>query len=392
MVRPTPGRAAGGPPKRLRIGVLKDQSSIYADMGGPGSVVAARLALADGGLATSDWAPELLVADHQNKPDIAAAIARQWFDAEGVTAVADVTNSAVALAVNQIARDRNKVMLASGPATSDLTGTACSPNTVHWTHDTWAFANAIGKSVVQTNGKSWFFITADFAFGHALERDITKVILASGGRVLGHVVAPNDTADFSSYLLQAQSSKADVIGLANSGGDMVNSVKQAAEFGVAKAGQRLVGLLIYITDVHSIGLNYAQGLRLVSPFYWDMNDGTRAFSARFAAARGGVKPSMVQAGTYASLLHFQKAVAALGSADDGRAVIARMKEMPTEDPLFGKGTIRADGRKMHPMFLFRVKVPEEQRYPWDYYHYEATIPAEEAFRPMAEGNCPLVKA
>ncbi len=378
-------------PKRLRIGVLNDQSSLYADMGGPGSAVAAHLAIADAELAAKGWSAEVLVADHQNKPDIASSIARQWFDS-GVDAVADVTNSAVALAVSQIAREKNRVMLASGAATSDLTGRSCSPNTVHWTHDTWAFANAIGKAVVQTGGKSWFFVTADFAFGHALERDITKVILASGGTVAGHAVAPNNTADFSSFLLQAQASKAQVVGLANSGGDMVNSVKQAAEFGVGKGGQRLAGLLIYITDVHSIGLEYAQGLRLISPFYWDMNDGTRAFSARFAAGRGGAKPSMVQAGTYASILHLTKAVTALGAAEDGRAVVARMKEMPTDDPLFGRGSIRADGRKIHPMFLFRVKSPAEQRYPWDYYAYEATIPADEAFRPLAEGGCPLVKS
>jgi branched-chain amino acid transport system substrate-binding protein len=360
-------------------------------MGGPGSVVAARLAVADADLATRGWAVEIVVADHQNKPDIASAIARQWFDSGNVDVLADVTNSAVALAVSQLAREKNKVALASGPATSDLTGSACSPNTVHWTHDTWAFANAIGRAVVETGGKSWFFITADFAFGHALERDITKVILATNGTVLGHVVAPNNTADFSSYLLQAQASKAQVIGLANSGGDMVNSVKQAAEFGISKGGQRLAGLLIYITDVHAIGLEYAQGLRLVSPFYWDMNDGTRAFSARFAKERGGVKPSMVQAGTYASIIHYTKAVTALGSAEDGRAVVATMKDLPTDAPLFGKGVIRIDGRKMHPMFLFRVKGPAEQRYPWDYYDYEATIPADEAFRPLAEGGCALVK-
>ena len=366
VLRANHALAQPGSPRRLRIGVLNDQSSLYADMGGPGSAVAARLAIADADLAAKGWTADVLVADHQNKPDIASSIARQWFDT-GVDAVADVTNSAVALAVSQIAREKNKVMLASGAATSDLTGRACSPNTVHWTHDTGAFANAIGKAVVQTGGRSWFFVTADFAFGHALERDITKIILASSGTVVGHVVAPNNTADFSSFLLQAQASKAQVVGLANSGGDMVNSVKQAAEFGIGKGGQRLAGLLIYITDVHSIGLEYAQGLRLVSPFYWDMNDGTRAFSARFAAERGGARPSMVQAGTYTSILHFTKAVTALGAADDGRAVVARMKELPTDDPLFGRGSIRADGRKIHPMFLFRVKSPPEQRYPWDYY-------------------------
>ena len=390
-LRAAPAMAAPVGAKTIRIGVLNDQSNIYADMGGPGSAVAARLAVTDSGLREKGWVTEVLVADHQNKPDLAASIARQWFDS-GVDALADVTNSAAALAVSQIAREKNKVMLASGAATSDLTGTACSPNTVHWTHDTWAFANAIGKAVVQTGGKSWFFITADFAFGHALERDVTKVILANGGRVIGHTVAPNDTADFSSYLLQAQGSKADVVGLANSGGDMVNSVKQAAEFGITQGGQRLAGLLIYITDVHSIGLEHAQGLRLVSPFYWDLNDGTRAFSARFAAERSGAKPSMVQAGTYASIIHYMKAVELLGAPGDGRAVVDKMKQIPTDDPLFGQGSIREDGRKMHPMFLFRVKKPEEQRYAWDYYDYEATIPAEQAFRPLAEGGCPMIRS
>lgn len=382
--------SAAAAEKTVKIGVINDQSSIYADMGGPGSVVAAQLAVEDSGLRAKGWTVDVLVADHQNKADVASAISREWFDTQGVDVVADVTNSAAALAVNQIVREKNKVMVASGPAVSDLTGSACTPNTVHWTHDTWAFANGIGKAVVQTGGSTWFFLTADFAFGYALERDITKVILANGGKVLGSVRAPNSTSDFSSYLLQAQASKAQVIGLANSGGDTVNSIKQANEFGIPQGGQKLAGLLIYVTDVHAIGLQLAQGLQLVSPFYWDMNDGTRRFSERFAARRSGAKPSMVQAGVYASVLHYLKAVEALGDTKDGVKVVAKMKEMPTDDPLFGKGYIRADGRKMHPMYLFQVKSPSQSRYPWDYYEYKATIPAEEAFRPLADGGCPLV--
>jgi len=381
--------ALGGD-KSVTIGVINDQSGPYSDMGGVGSVAAAQLAIKDSGLEQKGWTIKLISADHQNKADVASNIVRQWFDTEGVDVVADVTNSAAALAVNQIVKTKNKVMLASGPAVSDLTGSACSPNTVHWTHDTWAFANGIGKAVVQTGGKTWFFLTSDFAFGYALERDTEKMVLANGGKVIGKVRHPSGTSDFASYLLQAQASKADVIALANSGDDTVNSIKQAAEFGITESGQKLAGLLIYITDVHSLGLKLAQGLVLVSPFYWDMNDGTRKFSERFSALRNGAKPSMVQAGAYASIQHYLKAVEAIGSAEDGAKVVAKMKEMPTDDPLFGKGYIRADGRKMHPMFLYEVKKPSESRYPWDYYTYKAEIPAEIAFRPMEEGGCPLV--
>ncbi|MGD9925192.1 MAG: ABC transporter substrate-binding protein [Pseudorhodoplanes sp.] len=376
--------------KVVKIGVINDQSSVYADMGGPGSVVAARLAVEDSGLLAKGWKIDVVVADHGNKADLASSISRTWFDTQGVDVVTDVTNSAAALAVSQIVRDKNKVMLASGPAVSDLTGAACTPNTIHWTHDTWAFANGIGKSVVETGGKTWFFLTADYAFGHALERDAEKMVLASGGTVVGRVRAPNNTADFSSYLLQAQSSGAQVIALANSGGDTVSSIKQAAEFGIAGTKQRLAGLLIYITDIHAIGLELSQGLALVSPFYWDTDDGTRAFSARFASQRGGAKPSMVQAGVYSSIIHYLKAVEAIGDARDGAKVVAKMKEIPTDDPLFGKGYIRVDGRKMHPMHLYTVKQPSESKYPWDYYTHRATIPAETAFRSLNEGGCPLV--
>ena len=379
--------------KTIRIGIINDQASLYAEMGGPGSVLAAKLAVQDSGLEAKGWKIEVIDADHQNKADIASAIVRRWFDTQGVDVVADVTNSAVALAVNQIAREKNKVMLASGPAVSDLTGAACTPNTVHWTHDTWAFANGIGKAVVDTGGKKWFFLTADFAFGHALERDTEKMVLASGGEVLGKVRHPHNTADFASFLVQAQNSKADVIGLANSGNDTVTSIKQAAEFGIGRSSQKLAGLLLYVTDVHAIGLQLAQGLMLVSPFYWDMNDGTRKFSTRFAAQRvGNAKPTMVQAGVYASILHYLKAAEALGNSEDGAKVVAKMKQIPTDDPLFGKGVVRADGRKMHPMHLFEVKKPSESKYPWDYYAFKASAPADLAFRPLKDGNCPLVTA
>lgn len=385
------GTAAFGADKTVTIGVINDQASIYSDMGGPGSVAAAQLAIRDSGLERKGWTVKLVSADHQNKADLASSIVRTWLDTQGVDVVADVTNSAAALAVNQIVKDKNKVMLASGPAVSDLTGKACTPNTVHWTHDTWAFANGIGKSVVQTGGKSWFFLTSDFAFGYALERDTEKMVLSNGGTVIGRVRHPNGNADFSSYLLQAQASKADVVALANSGDDTVNSIKQAAEFNIAGSGQKLAGLLIYVTDVHSLGLKLAQGLMLVSPFYWDMNDGTRAFSERFAALRNGRKPSMVQAGVYASILHYLKAVEAVGGTADGAKIVQKMKDTPTDDPLFGKGYIRADGRKMHPMFLFEVKTPSQSKYPWDYYTLKAEIPAEIAFRPIDQGDCPLVQ-
>ncbi len=381
-----------GADKTIRIGVINDQGSLYSEMGGPGSVVAAKLAVGDSGLEAKGWKIEIVVADHQNKADVASSITRRWFDAQNVDVVTDVTNSAAALAVNHIAKEKNKVMLASGPATSDLTGTACSPNTVHWTHDTWAFANGIGKAVVETGGKKWFFLTSDFAFGHALERDTSKMVLESGGEIVGKVRHPNNTADFSSFLLQAQASKADVIGLANSGNDTVTSIKQAAEFGLGRSGQKLAGLLLYITDVHAIGLPTAQGLALVSPFYWDMNQGTREFSERFAAQRpGGAKPTMVQAGVYSSIIHYLKAVEAVGGAEDGAKVVAKMKDIPTDDPLFGKGTIRIDGRKLHPMHLFEVKTPTESKYPWDYYAYKASTPAELAFRSLEEGGCPLAQ-
>jgi branched-chain amino acid transport system substrate-binding protein len=374
----------------VKIGVLNDQSSLYADLSGQGSVVAARMAVEDFGAAAKNMKVEVIFADHQNKADVGSNIARQWYDTDKVDVIVDVPNSAVALAVNQITRDKGRALLVSGAAASDLTGKACSPNTIHWTYDTWALANGTGKAIVKTGGDTWFFITADYAFGHALERDTEAVVIANGGKVLGKVRHPLNSADFSSFLLQAQSSKAKVVGLANAGADTTNAIKQAAEFGIVKGGQSLAGLLVFITDVHALGLPTAQGLIFTESFYWDMNDKTRAFAKKFAERDRGIHPTMIHAGVYSAVLHYLKAVDALKS-DDGTKVIAKMKETPTDDPLFGKGTIRADGRKIHPVYLFEVKKPAESKGQWDYYKLRATIPAEEAFRPVGQGDCPLVK-
>jgi branched-chain amino acid transport system substrate-binding protein len=374
----------------IKIGVLSDMSSLYTDLAGAGSVAAARMAVDDSGIEKRGYKVEIVSADHQNKPDVGSGIARQWYDVDKVDVIVDVPNSGVALAVNQITRDKGKVFLANGPASSDLTGKACSPNTVHWTYDTWMLANGTGSAIVKSGGDTWFFLTADYAFGLALERDTEAVVLKNGGKVLGKVRAPINTQDFSSFLLQAQASKAKIIGLANAGGDTTNSIKQAAEFGIVKGGQNLAGLLVFLTDIHALGLPTAQGLIVTNTFYWDMNDQTRAFAKRFAAVDKGIHPTMVHAGVYASLLHYFKAVEALKS-DDGTKVVAKMKEMPTDDPLFGKGTIRVDGRKIHPAYLMEVKKPSESKYPWDYYKVRATIPADQAFRPLADGGCSLVK-
>lgn len=375
----------------VKIGVLNDRSGLYADLSGQGSVIAAQMAIEAYGAAAKGMKVEAIGADHQNKPDIGSNIARQWLDIDKVDVIVDVPNSGVALAVNEIVREKNKVYLNSGAGTSDLTGKACSPNTVHWTYDTWALANGTGKAVVQSGGDTWFFIVADYAFGQTLERETSAVVTANGGKVLGSVRHPLSTADFSSYLLQAQSSKAKVIGLANAGTDLTNSIKQAGEFGIVQGGQNLAGLLVFITDVHGIGLQAAQGLVLTEAFYWDLNDGTRAWSKRFAERNGGKYPTMIHAGVYSAVLHYLKAVEALKSDADGAKVVAEMKRMPTDDPLLGKGTIREDGRKIHDMFLFQVKKPAESKAPYDYYTLRATIPAAEAFRPLDQGNCPLVK-
>jgi branched-chain amino acid transport system substrate-binding protein len=374
----------------IKIGVLNDQSGLYADLAGQGSVVAARMAVEDFGAAKKGMKVEIISADHQNKPEVGSSIARQWYDVDKVDVIVDVPTSSVALAVNQVTREKNKAFLVSGAAASDLTGKACSPNTIHWTYDTWMLAHGTGSAIVKTGGKSWFFLTADYAFGHALERDTEEVVTKSGGKVLGHVRHPLNAQDFSSFLLQAQSSKAQIIGLANAGGDTINSIKQAAEFGIVKGGQNLAGLLVFISDVHALGLPTAQGLILTETFYWDRNDMTRAFAKRFAPQYKGNMPTMVQAGVYSAVLHYLKAVEALKS-DDGPKVIAKMKELPTDDPLFGKGRVRQDGRKIHDAYLFEVKKPSESKGPWDYYKTRDTIPAEQAFRPEKEGGCPLVK-
>lgn len=374
----------------VKVGVLNDRSGLYADLAGEGSVIAARMAVEDFKAADKGIKVEIISADHQNKPDVGSGIARQWFDNEGVDAILDVPTSSVALAVNQVAREKNKVFINSGAASSDLTGAQCSPNTVHWTYDTVMLANGTGGAMVKAGGDTWFFLTADYAFGHALERDTTAVVQKNGGKVLGSVKTPFPGTDFSSFLLQAQASKAKVIGLANAGGDTINSIKQAGEFGITQAGQKLAGLLVFSSDIKALGLKTAQGLVLTETFYWDLNDGTRAFSKRFAEKNGGKMPTMVQAGVYAGLLHYLKAVEAL-KGKDPLAAVNKMKELPTDDPLFGKGMIRADGRKIHDAYLFEVKKPEESKGEWDLYKLVSTIPGNQAFRPMEEGGCALVK-
>jgi len=374
----------------IKIGVLSDMSSLYTDLAGAGSVVAAKMAVEDSGIEKRGYKVEMVSADHQNKADVGSAIASKWYDVDKVDVIVDVPNSGVALAVNQITKDKGKAFLVSGAASSDLTGKACSPNTIHWTYDTWMLANGTGGAIVKTGGDTWFFLTADYAFGLALERDTEAVVLKNGGKVLGKVRAPLNTQDFSSFLLQAQASKAKIIGLANAGGDTTNSIKQAAEFGIVKGGQNLAGLLVFLTDIHALGLPTAQGLIVTNTFYWDQNDQSRAFAKRFSALDKGIYPTMVHAGVYSAVTHYLKAVEALKS-DDGTKVVAKMKEMPTDDPLFGKGTIRVDGRKIHPAYLVEVKKPAESKGPWDYYKVRTTIPADQAFRPLADGGCPLVK-
>jgi len=374
----------------VKIGVMNDMSSLYADITGRGSVTAAKMAVEDFNPAAHGMKVDIIGADHQNKPDVGSNIARQWFDVDHVDAVVDVPTSSVALAVSDVAREKNKVFLISGAASSDLTGPKCTPNNVHWTYDTWMLANGTGRALVKTGGDTWFFLTADYAFGHALERDTAAVVTAAGGKVLGTVRHPLNTQDFSSFLLQAQSSKAKIIGLANAGGDTINSIKQGAEFGITAGGQQFAGLLVFVTDANALGLKTAQGLVLTETWYWDMNDANRAWTKRWQAEHAGKLPSMVHAGVYAETLHYLKAVAALKSAADGKAVVNQMKALPTDDPLFGKGYIRADGRKIHPAYLFQVKKPEESKYPGDIYIVRATIPAEEAFRPLKDGGCPMV--
>jgi branched-chain amino acid transport system substrate-binding protein len=374
----------------VKIGVLNDMSGVYSDTSGQGSVVAARMAVQDFGAAAKDMKVEIVSADHQNKPDVGSNIARTWIDVDKVDVIVDVPTSSVALAVNEIVRDKNKVLLISGAGTSDLTGPQCTPNTIHWTFDTWGQANSTGKAVVRTGGDTWFFITANYAFGLALERDTAAAVMQSGGMVLGQVRHPFPGNDFSSFLLQAQASKAKIIGLANAGDDTTNAIKQASEFGITP-NQKLAALLFFIQNAHALGLQTAQGLTVAEPWYWDQSDSDRDFAKQFAPQFKGVYPNSVHAGVYSAVTHYLKAVDALRSAADGRAVVAKMKEMPTDDKLYGKGMVRIDGRKIHPMYLFEVKSPTESKGQWDYYKLRATIPAEEAFRPLSEGGCPLVR-
>ena len=377
----------------VRLGIISDMSGPFADLSGPNSVLAVRQAIQDA--ASLGLKVELIAADHQNKPDLATNIARQWLDRDGVDVIVDVPNSAVALAVNGVVREKNKVYLNSTAATADLTGPQCTPNTVHWTYDTWMLARSTGGAMVKAGGDSWFFITADYAFGHALERDTTNFVKAQNGKVVGAVRHPLGSTDFSSYLVQAQASRAKVIGLANAGADTINAVKQAAEFGLTRRGTKLAVLLMFINDVYGLGLQAAQGLVCTETFYWDLNDRTRAFTNRVKPHLAGNMPAMSHAGCYASVLHYLKAAADLGVAQakaSGADAVARMKAMPTDDDCFGKGSIRADGRKLHPSYLFEVKSPEESKGPWDYYKLLQTTPAEDAFRPIADGACPLVRS
>ena len=384
MLREIPG-------DRVKVGVLTDLSGFASDSTGEGSVVAARLAIEDFRKEQPKLQVELVQSDHQNKPDVGAATARRWIGQDGVDAILDVPFSSVALAVQEVVRDSKAAFIASGPGTSDLTGPRCSANTVHWTYDTWALAHGTALALLRAGKRDWFFLTADYAFGHALEADAAAVVKAEGGHVFGNVRHPTAAADFSSFLLQAQGSKAQVIALANAVGDTVNSVKQAAEFGITAGGQNLAALLMQLSDVNAIGLGDAQGLYLTEGFYWDLNDGTRAFADRFAAGMKGRRPTANQAGVYAGTLHYLRAVAAADTTD-GRAVVAKMKDMSSHDPLFGEGRVRADGRHVHPMYLFQVKTPAESKAPYDFYKVVQEIPAAEAFRPMAEGRCPLVAA
>ncbi|WP_407112644.1 ABC transporter substrate-binding protein [Bradyrhizobium sp. LMG 9283] len=379
--------------KTVKIGALSDQSGLYADLGGPGSTLAAQMAVEDSGLAAKGWKIDIISGDHQNKPDIGTAIARQWFDVDKVDIIVDVPNSGVALAVNNVIKEKNGVYINSGAATSDLTNAQCSPNTVHWTYDTYMLAHTTGQALVKAGGDTWFFLTADYAFGAALERDTSAVVTANGGKVVGGVKHPLNTPDFSSFLLQAQASKAKIIGLANAGGDTTNTIKQAAEFGIGKGGQKLAALLLFLTDVKAIGLETAQGLNFTETFYWDMNDQTRAFSKRFAEKmKNNAPPTMVQAGVYAGVRHYLKALEALGgNPHDGVKIVEKMKSMPTEDDLFGKGEIQPNGRTIHNAYLFEVKKPSESKGPWDFYKLVGTVPGDQAFTPLSESKCALLK-
>ena len=372
----------------VKLGVLTDESGVFSSLSGEGSVEATRMAVEDFGGKAAGKSIEIIHADHQNKTDIGAAIARRWFDNEDVDVIVDVPNSAIVLAVQQLAKEKNCVLLVSTAGTAELTGKACSPVGVHWTWDTYAFAASSAKAIVQRGGNSWFFLTANFAFGEAMQRDATRVIETAGGKVVGSVRHPLNTTDFSSFLLQAQSTRAKIVALANGGSDLTNSIKQAEEFGIARGGQRLAALAAFITEVHAVGLASAQGLLLTTSFYWDRTEESRQWSRRFFARRG-VMPTQAQAGVYSAVTHYLKAVDVLGS-DEAKVVVAKMRDMPIHDFFADHGVIRVDGRMVHDMYLVEVKKPEELRYPWDYYKILQTIPGEEAFRPISDSECPLV--
>ena len=379
--------------KTVRIGVLNDMSGPYVDIGGPNSVVAVKMAVEDSGLKAKGWKIDVINADHQDKPDVGVSIARRWIDIEKVDAIADTQNSGVALAVSNLVKEKNAVLLNSAGGSPDLTGKACNLNTVSFTYDTYMLTHGTAKALTKAGGDTWFLLTVDYTFGHTFERNAANTVTANGGKILGSVRHPLNTSDFSSFLLQAQSSKAKVIGLANAGTDAINAIKQASEFGIVSGGQKLAALMFFVTDVHALGLKAAQGLSFTESFYWDMNDGTREWSKRFQKlSPKGLMPTMIVAGNYAAVLHYLKAMEALGgNPHDGAKVVAKMKEMPVEDPLFGKGTLRADGRRLFPAYLFEVKKPEESKYPWDYYKLVATIAPEDAAVPLADSECPLVK-
>jgi branched-chain amino acid transport system substrate-binding protein len=385
--QPAAGQVSGD---TIKLGVLTDMSSLYADINGPGAVIAVQMAVEDFGGTVAGKKIEIVQADVQNKADVAANISSRWYDVEGVDVILGTGGSASSLATQRVAGDKKRVFLAVDPASSDITGKACNAYTVHWVYDTVVLANGTGSAVVKAGGDSWFFLTADYAFGHALERDVSAVVKDAGGKIVGGVRHPLNTSDFSSFMLQAQSSKAKIVGLANAGGDTINSIKAAAEFGIVKGGQKLAGLLVFVTDVHSLTLNLAQGLQLTEAFYWDRNDESRAFAKRFAARHGGKMPTSIQAGFYTAAKAYLEQIKALGT-DDADKVMARFKSTPADDPLFGKSVIRADGRKVHDVYLFEVKKPAESKGPWDYYKLIRTIPGDQAFRPMEKGDCPLVK-
>ena len=377
--------------KPIKIGVMNDMSGVYADFQGIGSVVAARLAVEDFGKQIGNRPIEIVFGDHLNKADVGATMARRWYDVDGVDAIVDVPNSGIALAISDITKEKNKAFLISGGVTTELTGAKCTPNNVHWTFDNYALANGLVQAALKAGNDSWFFLTSDYAFGHNLEAAASGLVKANGGKVVGAVRHPLGTVDFSSFLLQAQASKAKIIALANAGGDTTSAIKGAAEFGVMKGGQKMAGLVFILNNAHALG-SAAQGLLSVSPFYWNTNDATRAFAKRFQAAHPNKNmPNEMQAGVYAAILHYLKAVKELNGDTTGDKVVARMKEMPTDDPLFGKGTIRADGRKIHPMYLFEVKAQSEMKEPWDYYKQVLEIPGEQAFLPLNKGGCSLVK-